>query len=424
VIKNVLKSKLFKSSGIYTFTSLINASIPFLLIPLLTRELSTEEYGILSMTTIVLNILTPLVGFSAVGSINRKYFDLENKYFSRYVGNAVYILLISALLLFLGAYFLGAIVSEYTQIPIAWIYAIIIIAIAQFVNLVLLTIWQASEKQIKFGIFQIAQSVLNLGLTFIFIYSLGYNWEGRVISQIIATGFFTLIAIYILYSTGYLKFEYNFEDIKDILKFGAPLIPHTLGGLLIAFTDRILIANLINISETGIYTLAYQIGSLLGIFCASFNNAYIPWLYNNLNRNDYTIKVKIVKFTYIYFIVLIFAAILFTQLLNVGMPYFVDSEYSGAFVYIIWIISGYVFNGMYLMVTGFLFYSKKTGYLSIITLSTSILNIPLCYILLNYYGTLGAAFSMAIVYLISFVLTWVLSNKVYPMPWLFFLKKD
>ena len=95
MIKSVLKSKLFKSSGIYTITSLINASIPFLLIPLLTKKLSTEEYGILSMTTIVLNILTPLVGFSAVGSINRKYFDLANQHFSRYVGNAVYILLIS-----------------------------------------------------------------------------------------------------------------------------------------------------------------------------------------------------------------------------------------------------------------------------------------------------------------------------------------
>lgn len=423
MINSVLKSKLFRSSGIYTITSLINASIPFLLIPLLTRKLSTEEYGVLSMTTIVLNILTPLVGFSAIGSINRKYFDTENKYFSRYVGNSIYLLLFSSICLFIGAYFLGAKVSEYTQIPITWIYAIIIIAIAQFVNLVLLTIWQASEKPIKFGVFQVAQSVLNLGLTFVFIYSLGYNWEGRIMSQIIATGLFTIIAIYILYRNGYLNFEYNFNDIKDIVKFGAPLIPHTLGGLLIAFTDRILIANLINISETGVYTLAYQIGSIIGILCTSFINAYVPWLYNNLNKDSEEIKLKIVKFTYIYFVALSFGAFIFSQLLTFGLDFIVGKEYSNALSYSLWIILGYVFNGMYLMKAGFIFYAKKTGMLSVITILVSILNIPICYFMLLKYGTIGASFSMTIVYFISFLLTWVLSYKVYPMPWFYFIKK-
>ncbi len=423
MIKIILRSKLFRSSGIYTITSLINASIPFMLIPLLTRKLSTEEYGILSMTTIVLNILTPLIGFSAVGSINRKYFDLENGNFSRYVGNAVYILLISALLLFIVAYFLGDIVSEYTHIPIAWLYAIIIIAIAQFVNLVLLTIWQASEKPIKFGLFQVVQSILNLGLTFIFIYSLGYNWEGRVISQIIATGLFTLIAINILFKSGFLKFEYNFDDVKDILKFGVPLIPHTLGGLLIAFTDRILIANFINISETGVYTLAYQIGSVIGILCTSFINAYVPWLYNNLNKNSGAIKLKIVKFTYIYFVILLFGAFVFIQLLTFGLDFVVGKEYSNALSYSLWIILGYVFNGMYLMIAGFIFYAKKTVMLSIITILVSVFNIPICYFMILEFGTIGASFSMTIVYFISFVFTWVLSYKVYPMPWLYFIKK-
>ena len=423
MIISILKSKLFKSSSVYAITSLINASVPFLLIPLLTRKLSVEEYGILSMATIVLNILTPLIGFNAIGSINRKYFDFENKHFSRYVGNAIYLLLISSLCLFLGTYFLGSKVTKYTQIPKAWVYAIIIIAIAQFINLVLLTIWQASEKPIKFGIFQVGQSILNLGLTFIFIYFIGYNWEGRVVSQLIVTVFFTLIAIYILYKNQYIDFEFNFDDIKDILKFGAPLIPHTLGALLIAFTDRILIANLINISETGIYTLATQIGSIIVILCTSFINAYIPWLYRNLNINSEEIKLRIVKFTYIYFFALSLGSFIFFQLLKIVYYFVVSEEYLNALSYSLWIILGYIFNGMYLMIVGFIFYSKKTGMLAMITIFISMLNIPICYFMILKYGTIGASFSMTIVYFISFILTWVLSNKAYPMPWLYFIKK-
>lgn len=422
-IANILNSKLFRSSGIYTITSLINASIPFLLIPLLTRRLNAEEYGILSMTTIVLNILTPLVGFSSTGAINRKFFDCDNKNFSRYVGNAFYILLISALILFIGSYLFGPIVSEYTKIPIIWVNAIIIIAIAQFVNLLLLTILQASEKPIKFGVFQVAQSFLNLTLTIIFIYSLNYNWEGRIISQICATGLFSLIAFYILSKSGYLKFEYNFDDIKEILKFGVPLIPHTLGGLLIAFTDRILIANLINISETGVYTLSYQLGSVIGILSSSFINAYVPWLYNSLKVNDYNFKLKIVKYTYIYFLVLLIAALIFILTISLGLNYIVGKGYENAYSYSIWIILGYVFNGMYLMIAGFIFYAKKTGLLAIVTILISLFNIPICYFMLLKYGTIGASFSMTIVYFISFVMTWMLSNSILPMPWFYFIKR-
>ena len=47
-------------------------------------------------------------------------------------------------------------------------------------------------------------------------------------------------------------------------------------------TDRILITNLIGIAETGLYAVGYQIGNMLNLFGISFQNAYIPWLYNNI----------------------------------------------------------------------------------------------------------------------------------------------
>jgi O-antigen/teichoic acid export membrane protein len=205
------------------------------------------------------------------------------------------------------------------------------------------------------------------------------------------------------------------------LKFSLPLIPHTLGGLLIAFTDRIIIKNEIGLEETGIYTVAYQIGSVLGLLTSSFNSAYIPWLYGKLSLNDYSFKVKIVKFTYLYFVLILAGGLLSPFLTPWLVGIVAGEEFQGAGVYVFWIVMGYVFNGMYLMVTGFVFYAKKTGMLSTVTLSIAVLNVPVTYLLVKRYGTIGASISMAIMFGFSFIFTWILSARIYKMPWFTFL---
>lgn len=401
-------------------SSFINAGVPFLLIPFLTRYLSPEDYGIVSMAAILINIVSPLIGVSAHGAVQRKYFEVKGLKFARYIGNAFIILILSSLALFLLFFIFNTAISNLTEVPPKWLYVIVLIAISQFCTLILLTVWQAQIKPFHFGILQITQSFLNLSLTILLIALLNQGWEGRIFAQLIAVLTAAIFAIIFMVKKKLIILKFNSNDIKDILKFSVPLIPHTLGGLMIAFTDRLLITNLISVSETGIYTVAYQIGSILGILTASFNSAYIPWLYNKLNNADKKEKNKIVKITYVYFIGLISIGLLSSFFLPWLISIIADKSYQGASEYTIWIVFGYVFNGMYLMVSAYLFYTKKTNILAIITFLTAMLNIPVCYYFIVKFGTIGAAFSMSIVFFISFVLTWFYSSKSYPMPWFSF----
>ena len=422
MIKRIIRSSLFRSSGIYTIASIISASIPFLLIPILTRKLSPIDYGIVSMATILVSIVTPFIGVSAQGAINRRYFDGEQNNFPRYVGNCFILLVISSLVFFIIFLLFNNLISSHTAVPGIWLYAILFTAISQFISLILLTIWQAKVEAFKYGLLQVIQSCLNFGLTLYFIFILNYGWEGRILGQMLAVFFIAILAIIILIKNKFVVFQYNREDIKDALNFGLPLIPHTLGGLLIAFTDRFLITNMIGINETGVYTVAYQIGSVIGLINASFINAYVPWLYAKLNLNNNKVKVQIVKFTYLYFAILILGAFLSVFLLPWFIGFFAGKSYKAASLYTFWILLGYVFNGMYLMIAGFIFYVKKTSVLSKITLITALCNIPICYVFILYYGTLGAAISMSVIYAITFICTWIFSNRVFKMPWLTFLR--
>jgi O-antigen/teichoic acid export membrane protein len=419
MIKKILKSSLLKSSGIYTVTSIISSSIPFLLIPLLTRVFSPQDYGIVSMAMIIINIITPLVGISSNGAIHRKYFEEDKSIdFSRYVGNVFIILFISFLFFFVILTLFGKYISKYTLVPYSYLILILLIAVLQFITTILLTIWQVKIKPLKFGILQILQSLINIGFTFLFIYVYNFGWESRILGQLVSVFTTALISVIIITRLKYVKIKYNRKDILDILKFSLPLIPHTLGSLTIGFTDRILITNLIGVTETGVYTVAFQIGSVLGLVNSAFINAYVPWLYAKLNLNDYQVKLKIVKFTYIYFLALILIVLFSVYLLPTILSFLVGKSFQNANNYILWIILGYAFNGMYLMVCGFIFYVKKTKILSIVTLFTAIINIPLCYYFLIEFGTVGASISMTLIYFISFISTWYFSSKVYKMPWL------
>jgi O-antigen/teichoic acid export membrane protein len=103
------------------------------------------------------------------------------------------------------------------------------------------------------------------------------------------------------------------------------------------------------------------------------------------------------------------------------LVYFVGDKFLGAKDFIFWISLSFAFSGMYKMVVNYIFYVGKTKILAWLTFSSAILNIFLNYIFISYYGAIGAAISTLVINIIFFLLTWVLSNRLYKMPW--FLNK-
>lgn len=300
MIKKIINSSLFKASGLYTVFSIVNASIPFLLLPILTRYLSPEDYGIVAMFNILISVIGLFTGLSVHGAINRAYFDKDID-FKEYVANCIYILALSSLFT-LGVVFIA---REYlyklTGVPESWILIAVLISFFQFLILSNLVIYQAKLEAKKYGFIQLGQGLLNAILSIAFVVLLSMKWEGRLLAQFLSVlvfGIFSFIVIAKFWS----KWKLNIEYIKHALKFGVPLIPHTIGGMFMVMTDRFIINNLLGPREVGIYTAGLQIGMIIGLLADSFNRAWAPWLFSKLNENNYETKVKIVKFTYAYFI--------------------------------------------------------------------------------------------------------------------------
>jgi O-antigen/teichoic acid export membrane protein len=68
-----------KNIGIYTLSNVLNAAIPFILLPVLTQHLSTSDYGVISNYNALINILIPFIGLNLMAALQVVYVKNKNE---------------------------------------------------------------------------------------------------------------------------------------------------------------------------------------------------------------------------------------------------------------------------------------------------------------------------------------------------------
>lgn len=420
----IKSNSLLSSSAVYLFSNLLAAVIPFALLPILTRYLSPIEYGEIAMFQTLIAALAAFVGVSGVGAAARKYYDTDLKpaEFKTYIGSCFQVLIGSSLIVFFLMFLFRQRISELVSLNEKWIFLSVVVAATGFIIQMRLGLWQVKKSARPYGILQVSQSFSNMLLSLLLVVTLAQGAAGRINAQVYVTFLLAGISIYLLRREDFLTFKWRPDQIREILNFGVPLIPHIGGIFILSSFDRFVINSKLGLAETGVYMVAVQLTSAMGIVFDSVNKAYVPWLYERLKRDLPEEKRQIVRWTYIYFIiVLLIAGLAFL----VG-PYLTvliaGQRYAEAGKVVGWLTLGQAFVGMYLMVTNYTFYARKTGLLSLSTIVSGLLNIGLLIIFIDLFGLVGAAIAFAISMAVRFFLTWFVAQKCHPMPWLQFLK--
>ena len=416
-LSHIFKHKLFKNTFIYTGTNVINKAIPFFLLPIMTRYLTPTDYGIVATFNVLLAVIVVFVGLSMHGAINVNYFKLKKEELREYIGNVFIILFTNFILIFIIVFFLKTYLSNIIKFPEKWIPIVAIIALCQSIFAVNLGLWQVEQKSFPYGIFQISRTILNVVLSLIFVVALVWGWQGRLLGVIITSIVYGIISIFVIIKRKYITFSFKKKYIKDALFFGIPLIPHALGGWIMTSIDRIFINSMVGVAATGLYSVGYSVGMIIGLLAHSFNLAWSPFLYEKLKENNYSTKVKIVKFTYLYDIGIVFLALALSFIAPYFMNFFVSKNFYFAYKYVLWIALGYAFQGMYFMVVNYIFYVKKTYILAWVTFTSAGVNIVLNYFFIKANGAIGAAQATTITFFVQFIMVWILSSRVYKMPW-------
>ena len=430
--KMFLSSNLLRTSGTYGLFSLLNSALPFFLMPILTRFLSPSDYGYVSLFNILLSFFTAVVGCNIPGAYSRAYFASDRFEVNEYWITALKLIFTIGVIVTLIVIMARNILQYLFKFPVNWLWLISVTATAASINALVLAHLQVRMMASQYGIYINMRTIVQALLSVLLVTVIHFNWRGQILAVSFAHVLFASIGVVIILYQ--LKQRHSIDKIYDLrfnmkyaqhaLIFGIPLIPHALSGILNSTINRIFISQMIGVAETGIFTVGYQIGSIILLLATSFNQAYAPWLFGQLNTATSLTKHKIVKLVYIYFGVIILIALFLSILMPKFAQFFLGKNFYGAYVYVIWVAIGFAFTGMYYMVVNFIFYAEKTSYLTVITTAMCFINVLLNYVLIKSNGAIGAAQATTLTSIIYFFVVWYISSKVYPMPWLLRKQND
>ncbi|MEY4571717.1 MAG: hypothetical protein RLZ10_928 [Bacteroidota bacterium] len=409
-------NNLIKNIGIYTFSNVLNASIPFVLLPILTNHLSTSDYGILTNYNALINLLIPFIGVNLMSSLQIIYVKRKDDIGS-YITSGLFINLVLALILSYIIYLFRNDISIYTGIPIKFIYLTAIYATYNNIVEVLLALWRMEDKAMNYGFFRISRTLLEFSIAVILIIVYDFHFEGSIHAISISYGIGALVAIIFMLQKKILIFSIKSKHIKHLFSYGLPLIPHVLSSVAIMYTDKLMLSALINVEANGIFSVGFMVGQVIGLIQNSFNQAWVPWVFNVLKKNESHGKQKIVRYTYFYFIGIVVLTLLLWLCAPIIYSMIGKSFYSGISL-VFWIALGFAFNGMYKMVSVYFFYLEKTNQLAIISFVSAIINVGMNFWLIPVYSITGAAISTMTAMFLQFILTWIWSTKHIKMPWL------
>ncbi len=368
------------------------------------------------MFATVMSVMSAFTGLSVHGAVSVRYFDKEIDH-PRFVGVCLAILAGSAMLVLCLVWLLSMPLSNWTQVPRGWLLVAVLASAAQFVIYIRLAMWQVKHEAVRYGLFQIAQTALNLGLSLLLILIIGMGWEGRAIGIVIAIVVFGILALFSLQHASLVRWRWDPGYARTILRFGIPLVPHTVGGMMINMSDRFIVTSLLGVNETGVYAAAMQIGLVISVLADAGNKAFSPWLYGALSRNNPDSKARIVRYTYLLFLVVPLAAVLFGMAAPYILTLIVGEQFRGGSDVVLYIAVGGAFSGMYYLVANYIFFAAKNEMLALATLVSGFAGVALSWNLVGLYGAVGAAQAYMAAQGLCFLLTWLLAARSHPMPW-------
>jgi O-antigen/teichoic acid export membrane protein len=407
-----------RAGSIYALANVASAAVPFLLLPLLTRVMLPADYAEVVAFALWVGICLPLAGLGVHGALGVAWFSRGKTEMQEFVGTAVTVALCTSIVCALAVATLVALVpSAGMGLDPAWVAVAALTAGSHVALHCRLVLWQSQQKPLHNAAVQIGASALNMTLSLLAVLSLGLGSEGRNGSIAAATAIMAIAALVLLVHGGELRWTLRVSFVRELVAFGLPLVPHALAGVLLANADRWLVGAARGTETLGIYGAAAQLGMVMSVLADAFVKAYNPWLYARLqarNRQDY---LCVVGAAYVAVPGFLIACSVLGLMLVVASTAALGPEYREAASLLPWFALGGAFSGIYYSYSPLFFFNSRTGLLATTTVTIAAISLPISWLMVSCFGTVGGAASYACTQLLLAVgAAWV-ASRTFDLPW-------
>lgn len=401
---NILKNFICFSLGNY-----ISIIIGLILIPITTKILSPEQYGIASFLELTMNILVLISYLGMDQGFMRYFYEEEKKLRNGLLYNCllypVSILFIIEILL----YFFRNRVLNILILKDTTTYVVLGIGlIFYFLNRFSLLVIRMKQKNMIYSMFNIINQIIKFILIILFYNYYGNNYKIIFFSVVLATSIISILAILSEKNMWKINFRTSFKR-REILEYSFPLSITVILIWIFQSSDKIMIQYYSNSYEVGLYSVAFKIIAIINILQQNFSIFWAPVAYEQYNKNkeDFLFFEKV-------FEVVTFVAIkvgIIILIFKDFIIYFLGNMYkevNNIFPCLIFIPIMYTLSEI--TVLGLTF-KKKTRIIFFLTLAVTLFNIVGNTFLIPKFGAKGAAISTGITYIVFFTLRTYFGKK-------------
>ena len=418
---------------IYGLSTILARIINFLFVPIYTRLLSPESYGVVTefmayiavlQVVLVMGLETGCFRFA-----NKEGVDSKKVYANAFVT----VFCISATFLALMIAFASPVSSAlgYEGYQSCIMYMGGILALDS-ITAILFAKLRQENKALKFAVLKtikiITETVANLILFLWFpkhVHSAGWllNFIPSTpdFSYVILAIFISCIVCGILFIPDLLKlsFKLDIKLLKQMLAYSLPLMVAALPGVVNDFLDRILFRYFDTNAEAwrsslGLYQAAVKLAVIMNLFIQMFRYAAEPFFFRRAKDKDSRSLYASVQEYFTAFCGLVFlGVILYIDIIALIL----GPQFRSAVGVVPVMLLSYMILGMLFNVSMWYKLSGKTNMAIWITLSGLVVTALVIVIFMPEYSYWAAAYGHLASYIVMFAISSILGAKYYPIPY-------
>jgi len=409
--------RLGRHSAIYGIGGLVSRVIAVLLLPVYTRYLTPGDYGKIETLLALTTVMGLLLRAGITSAFFRFYFDVEDdegrlrvlrtSFWFTMGGATIGLALLLALAEPVSTLLFGS--SDAANLVRASG-----VALWATVNYEQLTaLFRVEERSVAFVCASLANIFLTIGLTLLLVVALEKGPIGVIVGNFSGT---LIVYLALLgYRRDQLGLQFDRGLLREMNRFGVPLVPTALFLWVTNFSDRFFLVKLADVDEAGLYSVGVRVASAMVLLLTAFRTAWPAFAYSIKDESE---ARRTYAFVLTYLTVVTAWVALALTLLS---PWLVDLLATEEFAKSSRVVGPLAFSTVayaaYIVVAIGVGRVRRTQFNWVVTGVAALVNVALNLALIPSYGMMGAAIATVAAYTTMAVgMAWW-SQRLYPVPY-------
>jgi len=403
-----------KEGTMYAAGSVIGRLAGIFLIPLYTSVLATSDYGIMGLVVMVGKIAGAVFAFGLRSSLLRSFYDYdEDAARKTIISTVLYLTMASSTVLLLCGFFfaddLSGVLFDSQKYSLYFI-LIVSVAVFEMFTQLALGVFRARHEPAKFVLFQTLSVLLRAGSIIYLVAVMGWGLRGVFVGQFAAAAVSAASMLWLI--RGGIVLKFSTPEARKMIRFGLPLVFVSIFGFVSTYIDRVILNHYVTLDKVGLYTLAYQLGTLTNIILiVPLKRVWGP-MFLSVKDHDNFGPFCAKALSYILCIagfIFLIVALLSKELLAI----MAEPEYWAcygiipiiALTYAIWSIRSIIEVGVFL--------KRKTTLIAYYTCIGAVINVILNIILIPRYEMAGAAWATFISFMVTLAIDYFYNRRLF-----------